>query len=786
MENNQEIVGNESSVINYNLNKQYSNVRKLILTKEIIFSSFESSSIEELFSKLELSTAQTYLEILSEAKKNRVFESGIKAELYKTLNETLPKISSSMGDIKLKEYSFMNSVSNTKFNVTIRGESFSITRYFEEKAQLLSSIKTLLREYVEFKGNLFRTSKIKNFQIEISESEEIAKTILLKKEGLSLILSSSFGFQKSNPINYNSGNEFYTSEGEKFNFYKNIQSTAVIREYNKLVEVKIKETEKILTNEELVLINNATKHINDVIIEMYLNRKGALRIVNVSLAENSLYQNSENGFIIHRSTKMFEKINLVSLRDNIETKVNENNNLLDEINANNTKNFLLIRNENEIKDLFLEFEKLNLFDGIILNTNFYSPILDKIGVLKNIDIIYYSKPLVKVKEAGIDLDNVTIESSNKVEQSLGSSPFTGILNEQRKGLDLEVEKLRRAEMSIQSRHSNMQNNAGANTQKMGVNAQTDISSIAQELISSPNASTSNNNSKMALNNSSQGKKSAISFLADVALSSASQRGMSDEDGRPIQASQQQQRPNPQDVPIRGAGLGQNQPKSFIRMKEPAVPVQQQQVSVQTNVQQAVMGGAQGQQQTSVSSASSILDSHAKKPVITQERYDNALAVKILTNPGIASENYFADVNNISEITGGEVFFLTTNLEEMTNSNLKYILPITMQNENMPKCHLLINSINEFFLVDEKKEGFEYFLNLSHIDESIKKNYLKSACEKLGRVSLILLKEDVNLIEDIISKVDAIYVRDIESDADYSEVKVKLLTLEKRFLMKNFN
>ena len=219
------------------------------------------------------------------------------------------------------------------------------------------------------------------------------------------------------------------------------------------------------------------------------------------------------------------------------------------------------------------------------------------------------------------------------------------------------------------------------------------------------------------------------------------------------------------------------------MKEPQAPVQQQQASVQSNVQQAVMGGAQ-QQQTSIS-ASSILDSHAKKPVIKQERYDNALAVKILTNPGIASESYFADVNNISEITGGEVFFLTTNPEEMTNSNLKYILPITMQSENMPKCHLLINSINEFFLVDDKKEGFEYFLNLSHIDESIKKNYLKSASEKLGRVSLILLKEDVNLVEDIVSKVNAIYVRDIESDEDYNEVKNKLLTLEKRFLMKNF-
>lgn len=780
MENNLEIIGNESSVIHYNLNKQYSTIRKVIITKDIIFSCFEDPQVEGVFSKLEQSNSQNYLEILSEAKKNRIFEGVIKADLYKTLNDTLPKISSSMSDIKLKEYSFMNTVSNTKFNITIRCESFSITKYYEEKAQLLTAIKTLLKEYLEFKGNLFRSSLIKNFQIEIFESEEITKVITLKKEGSSLILSSSFGFQKSNPIDYNCGNEFYVSEGEKFNFYKNIQSSAIIREYNRLVEVKTKESEKILTNDELILINNTTKHINDVIIEMYLNRKGVLKILSLSLAENSIYTNSENGFIINRSSKEIDKINIVSLRDNLVQNNSEND----------IPNFVLIRNENEVKDLFLEFEKVNLINGIIINTNFYSPILDKLGRANNLDIIYYSKQLQKIKEIGIDLTNLVIETPNKVEQDLNSTPFTGILNEQRKGLNYEVEKLKRAEMSIQSRPHQAQREQ---TQEVsgGIKAQTDISSIAQGLISSPNAST-NNNSKMAFssNNSTQGKKSAISFLADVALNNVAQ-SRSEEAERVAAQPAPPQRPRPEDVPIRGPGMSQNQPRSFIKMKEPQA--QPQSAPIQTQVQQAVYGGASMQQQQSqpqpVSqgvSAMSILDSHAKKPVVNQEKYDKVIAVKILTNPGINSESYFADANNISEVSGKEIFFLTTNPEEMTNSNLKYILPITMQTENTQKCHLLINSINEFFLNLEKTEGFEYFVNLSHVDESIKKNYLKSVVNKLGRVSLILLKEDISLIDEIISKVDGIYVRDIESDADYIEVKNKILTFEKRFILKNFN
>lgn len=786
--NNIEVIGNESSVLYYNLNKQYSNIRKVVITKEALFSSYDDSSIEEVFSKLEHSNLETYSQILSQAKSDKVFESTIKADLYKNLNDLLPKISGSMADIKLKEYSFMNSVSNTKFNVSIRCESFSITRYFEEKTQLLTAIKTLVKEYLEFKGNYFRQARIKNFHIEIYEAEEITKYITLKKEGTSLILSSIFGFEKNSPIDHTCGNEFYLSEADSFNFYKNNQTSAIVREYNKLVEAKTRDIDKILTNEELVMINNNTKQINDVILEMYINRKGVLKIVNVLLSQNALYYNSKNGFIINRSSKNYTKINLVSLRDIVATS-QENTNLLDNSQELVPK-FLLIRNESEVKDLLLELEKVNFIQGIIFNTNFYSPILDKIGQVKDIDIIYYNKTLSKLKELKIDINTLDIEMPTQNENS-GANPFSNILNQNKKGLDMELEKLKRVEAMAQ------RTQRPAQGQQV---AQSDISNLAQGLISSPNATTSNNTSKMAMgNNNNQGKKSAISFLADTALASVASKGYT-EDGEkiaPAQVAQQQQRPNPQDVPIRGSGMSQNQPRSFIKMKEPAAQPQAQ-AQMQSNVQQAVYGSqqqapqqpmfTQGQQQMQQQpiSAASILDMAApKKPVVIKERYDTALAVKIMTNPGINSNVYFADANNISEISGGEVYFLTTNPEEMTESSIKYILPVTMYNENIKKCHLLINSINELFLLEDKKENMDYFVNLSHVDESIKKNYLKSVCDKFGRISVIMLKEDAPFIESIINKVDAIYVRDIESDLDLEEVKAKVLSYEKRFLMKNF-
>ena len=75
--------------------------------------------------------SQNYKLILDENQK--AFEANMINELYKNIQESLNKVSSSYMDVKLKDYNFMSSVSNAKFNITLRCESFSITTYYAEK-----------------------------------------------------------------------------------------------------------------------------------------------------------------------------------------------------------------------------------------------------------------------------------------------------------------------------------------------------------------------------------------------------------------------------------------------------------------------------------------------------------------------------------------------------------------------------------------------------------------------------------------------------------------------------
>ena len=87
---------------------------------------------------------------------------------------------------------------------------------------------------------------------------EIKKTLYV----LHYVLENKV-FHKNTPYNYNLGSEFYISKGEDFKFFKNKQNFAIIREHNKLIEKEIQAKDNILTNEDLMLINDKTKHIED-------------------------------------------------------------------------------------------------------------------------------------------------------------------------------------------------------------------------------------------------------------------------------------------------------------------------------------------------------------------------------------------------------------------------------------------------------------------------------------------------------------------------------------------
>lgn len=766
MESNIEVIGSESSVIYYNLNKQFCDIKKIIITKEIILNSYETDGIKELISKLQTQDKELYKETIQKAEEDQIFEIHIKSELYQKIQESISKITNMM-DVKLKDYNFMSSVSNTKFNLTLRCEDISITKYYIEKGEIISVIKKIVKKYLENELNIYRTNRLDHFQIEINESEEIHKKITLKKESSNLLLTSSFGFPFNSPINYEVGSEFYFSIGEEFDFFKNKQTTALFRDHNKIIEKEINIQEKILSNDELIMINNRTKNINDAVIEMYINSKGILKITNLSILENSLFTKSKNGIVLNKSSKNYDKISLITLRDNFDDELP------------NPK-YLLIRNENEVKELIENFKMLQKVDGIILTINFYSQILDKISNQLDIDVIFVNQELNKSLEVKIDMENLEIESTDNKNQTTATNPFKNIIGEQNKGKDEFLERLKNIDLN-----EPIQNEV--NQQPTNTNQ---VSQITEGLMSSRNSSINNRgNSQMnwPTNNSNNEKKSAMDFLMD-----------SVKNHKPVDRVQQKNNNNN----IIDATKPQFQERSFIEIKE---EVSQQQVEqtqpyhqpVQTpefsqhnqenyNHPQSPMNDILGDSEPNNFQTEEILE---QKTVMDYEnkidmtKYENIIATKIMTPPTIASRCYFVDMNTISDVQDGEIFFLATNPHEMQNPNLKYILPIELNEKSLNDCYLLLNSPSDYFLID-KEQKVNYFLNLSKINSLIKEAVLKETIDKLGIVSVIITKENIHLIENYINKIENVFVKDLTTNEEYVQIKNKILGYEKKYLIRN--
>lgn len=808
MQSNLNIIGDESSVIFYNLNKQYSNVNKIIITKDILLNSFENDDIKNLFAKLKVSNLEENLEILTDLEKNKIIESKIVNDLYNLIQEQLPKISKNLMDVKLKEFNFMNSLSNSNLSVTIRCENFSISKHNNEKGNLLSSIKHLLVKYLENKINILRLPRLDNFQIEVYESEEIHKKILLKKENENLSIYSTFGYVNSKPFDYKIGGEIYFSIGEDFSFFKNNQNKAFVKEHGKIVEREINPREKILNNNELIAINKITKNINDALIEIYINSKGGIKILNVSLLESGLNNKSDNGFIIHKSTNNIDTISTVTLRDNLDDEY---------LNPK----YLILRNEGEVKEFLDNLNIVNKVDGIIFTINFYSEILDLIGNKLNLDILYFNKNIQKVIETKIDFENVDIQTNN--ENKNINNPFSSIIKDNQKEKDLQFERLKNIDLSTPVTENNNNNNNN------------NIKDLAQSIISSNNSSINNNNRQMNTNNpndrnsiasslsntmggsNSGEKKTALQLMMEIAAN---------EKAKPQTQQQSQQQPQTLnnlygETKTEQVQNTQSRNDEFFNMNRNSREEQMQRHQSQINSQREnnnVNYNNNNNQQNSYNNShqfGDLTNNYENQPqpqtnnilnkqnlnIIEEQtqtnieiieekidvnKYNEVLSTKILTVPNVQSNHYFVDINTISMVQGGEIFYLTTDINEINNPNMKFILPLELYKNGVNVDYLLINSTNEYFLLNEDTKDKNIFINLSRIDGSIKKQFLEHAINEIGKVSLILLKENLYLIEKYINRIENIMIKDINSDYEFQEIKNQILGFEKKFLMNKFN
>lgn len=679
------IYGDENKVIDLNISKNILNIKKIIITSDIILNNFNEKKILEFFDKMKNSSNEEFENITNEAESENIFSDSLSSEFYKNLQKRLEFLNSNNFEIKIKNYNFMEQIANLRYDIIIRSEGFLISKRFVEKGQILSSIKANLKEYFFLNLNKFRLSRLKIFQIEIFESFDTLKRICLKKEGNKLIIASSFGFIRNEPFNYSIGDEIYFSIGEDFNFFKNSQEKILIKEYNKIIEKDMNSQEKILNNLELKVINEKTKNINDVTIEIEINKKENFRIVHCFGLEDSICSKSDNGFIIYKSSKNYNKIDILTM------------NLIDQETLN--PKYLLLRSNLEIQEFLRNPEILLKVDGLILNKNFYSQILEFLGKKLDIDILFYFPKIQKALEVNINLDKFEIEIKN----SEVSNPFRNIISS-------KEDKLKDSYLNY------LENiNLDSPIEKKTVEKE-DAANFFQNFISSENSSKKEYTQKTQ-------RKSALSMLADNVL---------------------------QKKEIKTEDKLDEIPKlDFDNFENSELIIKKEKDEIENNY----------------------------------KHLENVLAVRILTSPKIHSRNYFLDSTSIAQTDDFDtIFFMTSEYNFLNNENLNYVLPINLQKEeNKNNIYFIVNNSNDFFLT--KKNRNNYFFNLSFIPNEIKCEYLKEISLNFKRFSLIILKEDLNLMKDIINKIDNVLIKDVNQIEEFEKIKEDVLRLEKKFLIK---
>ncbi len=719
-----EVLGPENSVLYYHLNKQFCNVNKVVITSQTILNALEKNEIIEIIENLQNAPSENFQTYLQDAKERDIFSKGFKDEFYKVIQEHIQKISGDM-DINLKDYNFMSSVSNTKFTITLRCESFTISNEYIEKGAILTSMRNLLEKYLFCSVNPIRKDRLKNFQIEISVSSETHKKIYLKKEGTSLLLYAGFGFQRNEPINYISGGELYCCKDDDFAFFENKQQNAIIREHGKLVEEEIHHKEKIISHDELVNIHKQTKDIEDALIELEISNKGNLRIVHVSVLESSCGPYSKDTAIFHKSSKNYTKLALLSLREDFD-------------GTSPNPEYALIRSDGELKEFLNSLDICEKIDGIVLTYPFYSPLLDIIGEQKDMDIIYSTKHLQKTLETTFNHNEITFDIG---ENSFSENPFGNLLEKEKRKPDEMLERLKNIDLSTPSPQHKEEDKP---SQRPDANH---INSIAQSIISSPDSSTKRSGGISWGNTPSKGsKKSAIDLLADKAL------GREEPTPEPVNSEE--------NIDLHSSNLVMKDITSA-----DLTPLSDEQAN--ESIQKAM-------NHETLFSAAEI-----------SEKYENIIGTRLLTLPNVPSKNYFTDSSSMPQSHDIERLFVTVSTpEQITSQNAKHILPISYAQSHKNKYYL-ITTLQDYFKIPENRAN-HFFVNLSYIETSLRPQFLEALKEKLSSFSLIIHKEDLELLENTIGFLRYVVIKDITSIEEFERYKINIAEIEKRALLKLSN
>ena len=446
------ILGNEFQIKNFDLIEDKIDIKKLFITKEKLNEIYSESKLIDYLKE----DVENYVENILELKREDVdFNDNFNEEFKEKIRELLDlKI-----DSELKS-SLLDNLTNSKFTVAINYGIGQKKIEFVEFSILRNMLNKLLFGFCDF----YQKNKnlIKNFHIEIYESFDVSKTILIQKNQTSFEIYSLYGHNENyleNNLNLGICGEIYISKEDNFKFFKNKQKTIFLKDRNgSMKNFEMHSQNKILTNEDLEKINDITKDLQYLFLEILVTKDNKFLISNFMEKNYPITIINENGFCItKKSLKEFE-INLV--------KPNEEN-------LDDTASYIFIDNKNDFLNFLKNIENLKKYSGVICCINFYSKFVFEICDKFNLDFIYVKEVFLKYKKYIINLDNISFKE--KVEKIENQNSFENFeysdfknFNKKKSTFEMLSENAKKYEKELEER-KNINDNENIQTEKENIN-----------------------------------------------------------------------------------------------------------------------------------------------------------------------------------------------------------------------------------------------------------------------------------------------------------------------------
>ena len=166
-----------------------------------------------------------------------------------------------------------------------------------------------------------------------------------------------------------------------------------------------------------------------------------------------------------------------------------------------------------------------------------------------------------------------------------------------------------------------------------------------------------------------------------------------------------------------------------------------------------------------------------QPELQQKNNLSDIEANVLTSNNINSNNFFVDVDKINSIDNCENIFYFTSNKQPISKNCKrffYVIPYTQGESISQEDYIMMNSTSVFFEYDDtKSKEINIFLNLENFEKSIWENFVDNSHKKFNSVSVSISKFNIDFLKEKFFKISYIYIKDLENDFEYNEIKNKI-------------